>query len=307
MRILVLGAGAVGGYFGARLAEGGHDVTFVARGKNLEALRRDGLTVRLAERTLHLAPVHAVGDPAHAPRPDLVLVCVKSYDTAAAAAALRPVVGPETIVLSLQNGIENEEVLARALGLPPLMIAFTRIGVALVAPATIEYSGRGTIVFGEPDGRETSRARRVAEALAAAGVPYQLHSEILVPTWEKLAWNAGFNAVTTLTQSSVAEVLADPASRDLVVTAMEEVDAVATALGIPVRRTRTEAVLADSVAGLPDFETSMLQDYRRGRRLEHDALNGAVVRAAARTGVPVPVNRLLLALLARLDPGGRRA
>jgi len=102
-------------------------------------------------------------------------------------------------------------------------------------------------------------------------------------------------------------VLADPASRDLVVTAMEEVDAVATALGIPVRRTRTEAVLADSVAGLPDFETSMLQDYRRGRRLEHDALNGAVVRAAARTGVPVPVNRLLLALLARLDPGGRRA
>ncbi|TMA39709.1 MAG: ketopantoate reductase family protein, partial [Deltaproteobacteria bacterium] len=169
------------------------------------------------------------------------------------------------------------------------------------------YSGRGTIVFGEPDGRETPRARRVAEALAAAGVPYQLHSEILVPAWEKLAWNAGFNAVTTLTQSSVAEVLADPASRDLVVMAMEEVDAVATALGIPVRRTRTEAVLADSVAGLPDFETSMLQDYRRGRRLEHDALNGAVVRAAARAGVPAPVNRLLLALLARLDPGGRRA
>src|SRR5207237_161325 len=150
------------------------------------------------------------------------------------------------------------------------------------------------------------RARRVAEALGAAGVPNQLHSEILVPAWEKLAWNSGFNAVTTLTQSSVADVLADPASGDLVVTAMEEVDAVATALGIPVRRTRTEAVLADSVAGLPDFETSMLQDYRRGRRLEHDALNGAVVRAAARAGVPVPVNRVLLALLARLDPGRRR-
>jgi len=305
MRILVLGAGAVGGYFGARLAEGGHDVSFVARGENLEALRRDGLTVRLTERTLHLAPVHAVGDPAHAPRPDLVLVCVKSYDTAAAAAALRPVVGPETIVLSLQNGIENEAVLARTLGLPPLLIAFTRIGVALVAPATIEYSGRGSIVFGEPDGRETPRARRVADALAAAQVPYQLHSDILVPTWEKLAWNAGFNAVTTLTQSSVAEVLAQPASRDLVVAAMEEVDAVATALGIGVRRTRTEAVLADSVAGLPDFETSMLQDYRRGRRLEHDAINGAVVRAAARAGVSVPVNRLLLALLTRLDPASR--
>ena len=305
MRVLVLGAGAVGGYFGARLAEGGHDVTFVARGDNLDALRRDGLTVRLADRTVHLSPVHAVREPADAPRPALVLVCVKSHDTPAAAAALRPVVSADTIVLSLQNGIENEEIIARELAIPPLMVACTRIGVALVAPATIEYSGRGTIVFGEVDGRETPRARQVAATLAAAGVPYELRSDILVPAWEKLAWNAGFNAVTTLTQATVAQVMAQPASRGLVVATMEEVDAVATALGVPVRRSRTEAVLADSVAGLPDFETSMLQDYRRGRRLEHDALNGAVVRAAARVGISVPVNRVLLALLARLDPASR--
>jgi 2-dehydropantoate 2-reductase len=238
---------------------------------------------------------------------ELVLVCVKSYDTPAAIDALRPVVGPETIVLSLQNGIENEEQLARGLGLPPLLVALTRIGVELVAPATVHYSGRGTILFGEPDGRDTPRTRRVTEALAAAGVPYQLRPDILVAAWEKLAWNAGFNAVTALTQATVAEVVAQAASRQLVVQAMEEVDAVATALGIPVRRRRTAAVLADSVAGLPDFLTSMLQDVRRGRRLEHDALNGAVVRAGARTGVPVPVNRVLLGLLARLDPGGRAA
>ena len=306
MRVLVFGAGAVGGYFGARLAEGGHEVTFVARGENLDALRRDGLTVRLGDRALRLSPVSAVRDPVDAPRPELVLVCVKSYDTAAAAAALRPVVTADTILLSLQNGIENEDILARELGLAPLMVACTRIGVALVAPATIEYSGRGTIVFGEVDGLETPRARRVAAMLAAAGVPYELRSDVLVPAWEKLAWNAGFNAVTTLTAATVAEVLAEPASRDLVVAAMEETDAVATAFGIPVRRLRTEAVLADSVAGLPDFETSMLQDYRRGRRLEHDAINGAVVRAAARVGVPVPVNQVLLALLARIDPASRR-
>ena len=305
MRVLVLGAGAVGGYFGARLAEGGHDVTLVARGENLDALRRDGLSVRLADRTMHLSPVHAVREPADAPRPALVLVCVKSHDTPAAAAALRPVVSADTIVLSLQNGIENEEIIARELAIPPLMVACTRIGVALVAPATIEYSGRGTIVFGEVDGRESPRARQVAATLAAAGVPYELRSDILVPAWEKLAWNAGFNAVTTLTQATVAQVMAQPASRGLVVATMEEVDAVATALGVPVRRSRTEAVLADSVAGLPDFETSMLQDYRRGRRLEHDALNGAVVRAAARVGISVPVNRVLLALLARLDPASR--
>jgi 2-dehydropantoate 2-reductase len=303
MRILIHGAGAVGGYFGALLARGGHAVTFVARGDNLRALRADGLTVRLGSETLRLE-VDAVGSPAEAPRPDLVVVCVKSYDTPAAAEALRPAVGPDTIVLSLQNGVENEDILARLLGLPPLLVAFTRIGVALVAPATIEYSGRGSILFGEPDGSESARARRVAAAFAAAGIPHQLRRDILVATWEKLAWNAGFNAVTALTRTTVGAVLAHAASRDLVVAAMEEVDAVATALGIPVRRTRTAAVLADSTSGLPDFHTSMLQDVLRGRRLEHDALNGAVVRAAARTGVPVPVNRTLLALLARLDPAG---
>jgi 2-dehydropantoate 2-reductase len=305
VRILVHGAGAVGGYFGALLARGGHEVTFVARGGNLAALRAQGLTVRLSTETLRVAPVHAVADPAEAPRPELVLVCVKSHDTASAGAALRPVVGADTIVLSLQNGIENEDVLARALGLAPLMVALTRIGVELVAPATVDYSGRGTIVFGEPDGTESPRALRVAAALAAAGVSHQLRRDILVAAWEKLAWNAGFNAVTTLTRRTVGDVLALAPTRDLVVAAMEEVDAVAVAAGVPVRRGRTQAVLDDSAGGLPDFHTSMLQDLLRGRRLEHDALNGAVVRAAARTGVPVPVNRTLLALLDRLDPAPR--
>ena len=158
-RVLVHGAGAVGGYFGALLAAGGHDVTFVARDDNLRALRAQGLVVHLGEgRSIRLPSVHAVADPAEAPAADLVLVCVKSYDTPAAAAALRPAVGPDTVVLSLQNGIENEERLAAGLGLPSLMVALTRIGVAVVAPATIEYSGRGTILFGEPDGRTSARA-----------------------------------------------------------------------------------------------------------------------------------------------------
>ena len=121
--------------------------------------------------------------------------------------------------------------------------------------------------------------------------------------WEKLAWNAGFNAVTTLTGRTVGEVLAHPASRDLVVAAMGETDAVATALGIGVRRDRLARVLAESAAEMPGFATSMLQDLRRGRRLEHDALNGAVVRAAGRAGIAAPLNRTLLALLAALDRG----
>jgi 2-dehydropantoate 2-reductase len=302
VRILILGTGAVGGYFGALLARGGHEVTFVARGATLAALRTRGLRVRLAEdETLALA-VRAV-EAAAAERPEMVLVCVKSPDTAAAARALRPAITPDTIVLSLQNGVENEEVLARELGLPPLLVALTFIGVAMAEPAVIDYSGRGTILFGEADGRESPRARRVAGALAAAGVPHQLRRDIVVTAWEKLAWNAGFNAVTTLTRTTVAQVVAQSDTRELVTAAMVETDAVATALGIAVRRRRLARVLADSVEGLPDFRTSMLQDLLRGRRLEHDAINGAVVRAATRAGVAVPVNRLLLALLARLDPG----
>ena len=306
MRVLVLGAGAVGGYFGARLAGGGHDVTLVARGANLGALRRDGLTVELPGETLRLRSIRAVGDPAEAPVPDLVLVCVKSYDTAAAARALRPVVGPEIVVLSLQNGVENEAVLAGRLGLPPLLVGLTRIGVELTAPATVHYTGRGEILFGEPDGTESPRARRIAEAFRTAGLPHQLRRDVLVVAWEKLAWNAGFIAVTALTGATVGEALGLPASRELIRVAMEETDAVAAALGIPVRRARIDGVLAESAAEMPGFATSMLQDVRRRRRLEHDALNGAVVRAAARTGVPVPVNRTLLALLARLDPAAPR-
>jgi 2-dehydropantoate 2-reductase len=309
MHVLVHGTGAVGGYFGALLAEGGHDVTFVARGANLAALRADGLRVLRGDAApaIHVHPVRAIAEPAEAARADLVLVCVKSYDTPAAAESLRPVVGPETIVLSIQNGIENEAILAERLGQPPLMIGLTRIGVELSAPGTVLYSGRGEILFGETDGTESPRARRLADALTAAAVPHQLRRDVLVVAWEKLAWNAGFNAVTTLTDATVREVLELPATRDLIVRAMEEVDAVATAHGIPVRRRRTQTVLEDSVSGLPDFPTSMLQDLRRHRRLEHDAITGAVVRAAARTGVPVPVNRTLLALLDRLDPSTRRA
>jgi 2-dehydropantoate 2-reductase len=306
MRVLVYGTGAVGGYFGACLMRGGCEVTFVARGATLEALRRRGLLVELPGDRWHLVPVRAVDTPAAAPPPECVLVCVKSYDTPAAALALRGVAGPETICLSLQNGIENEEILARGVGIAPLMVAFTRIGVAMPEPGRVAYSGRGEIVFGETDGTRSPRAERLAAAFAAAGIAHELRTDVLVGAWEKLAWNAGFNAVTALTGTTVAQVLAHPGTRELVVAAMEEVDAVATAGGIPVRRRRTRAVLDDSVRGLPDFETSMLQDLRRGRRLEHDAINGAVVRAAARTGVAVPANRTLLALLDAVDPGRAR-
>ncbi|MCW5893486.1 MAG: ketopantoate reductase family protein [bacterium] len=306
MRILVHGAGAVGSYFGALLARAGNDTVLVARGEHLEALQRRGLRVERPDGPLAAPTLRAVATPRDAfpeAAPDLVLVCVKSYDTAAAAAALAPVVAPETIVLSLQNGIENEESLAARLGLPPLLVGLTRIGVERTGPGVVRYTGRGEILFGEPGGRLSPRARRLGETLAGAGIPHQLRRDVLVVAWEKLAWNAGFNAVTTLVDQPVGPVVARAETCALVRRAMEETDAVAAALGIAVRRRRLDAVLAESASEMPDFPTSMLQDRRRGTRLEHDALNGAVVRAGERAGVAVPVNRLLLGLLAGLSVG----
>ena len=298
MHVLVLGAGAVGGYFGARFAEGGHDVTLVARGANLAALRRDGLTLQLPGETRRLAGIGAVADPADAPPADLVLVCVKSHDTAAAADALRPVVRPDTIVLSLQNGVENEAVLADRLGLPPLLVGLTFIGVELVAPGTVHYTGRGEMLFGEPDGTESPRARTVAGACAAAAVPHQLRHDILVVAWEKLAWNAAFNAVTTLTGATVGAALGLPATRDLIIATMIETDAVATGAGIPVRHRRQVWPRARRDAGLRDVDARTCGAGGGGtRRAER-----RVVRAAGRAGVPAPLNRTLAALLARLDP-----
>jgi 2-dehydropantoate 2-reductase len=302
VKIIVMGTGGVGGYFGARLAAAGLEVWFVARGRNLTALRERGLVVRTPTGDVALPAVRAVEWPADAGRGDLILVCVKTYDTEAAAAALRPAVGPDTIVLSLQNGIENEEVLAHVLGLPPLLLALTQIGAELVGPGEVRYYSRGTIVFGEPDGSESPRARSVAALFERAAVPYRLSRRIRIRVWDKLAWNAGFNAVTALTRQTVAGAMAHPGSRAVVAAAMAEVAAVANAQGIGCDPARIEAVLEESRSGLADFKTSMLQDLERGRRLEHDALNGAVLRAADRCGVAVPVNRTLWGLLARLDP-----
>jgi 2-dehydropantoate 2-reductase len=307
MRILIAGAGAVGGFFGGLLARAGHEVVFLARGANLAALRARGLTVESVDGDFRVAPVRATGDVAGEPPVGLVLVTVKSYDTAAAARAIAPVIGPETIVLSLQNGVENEALLAAVLGLPPLMRAMTHIGAELVAPGVVRHVAEGTVYFGEPTGRESARARSLAALLAAAGVRHHLASDILVRLWDKLAWNAAHNAVTALTRATVGAAVAVPATAHVVRAAMLEVVAVARAQGIGLDPERVERTLAFSRAHLGGLRTSMLQDLERGRPLEHEALNGAVVRLGDAAGVPTPVNRTLHGLLAALDPGRRGA
>lgn len=300
-RVLVMGTGALGAFYGGRLAQAGVDVVFVARGATLAALRGEGLRIETARGVERVAPVQAVATPAEAGPCSVVLVCVKSYDTDAAGAALRPVVGPDTIVLSLQNGIENEARLAAGLGLPPLLAGLTQIGAELVAPGVVRVDSGGRIVFGEPDGAATPRVARLAALFAAAGIDHRVARRIAVMLWDKLAWNAAFNAVTAVTRRTVGELLADDDGRTLVRAAMLEVVAVARASGVPLAAEKVDAALRHSADELAMLKTSMLQDRLRGRRLEYDALNGAVLRVAARHGVPVPVHRVLYALLAVID------
>lgn len=305
MRTLVVGAGAVGGYFGGLLAHAGVPVTFVARGANLDALRTHGMRIESAGRTI-VARAPAVAEPAEAGRCDLVLVCVKAYDTAAVATALRPVVDAQTIVLSLQNGVENEAALAAALELPPLLGGLTHIGAELVAPGVVRRESGGRIFFGEPDGSRSARVDRLAALFGQAGIDHHVSRHITVMLWDKLAWNAAFNACTAITRRTVGALLATADGMALVRAAMGEVVSVARAVGVPLDPARIEPEIARSAAELGHLRTSMLQDRARGRRLEHDALNGAVLRAAARAGVAAPVNALLFAVLAGLDAKGVR-
>jgi 2-dehydropantoate 2-reductase len=298
-RVLVVGAGGVGGYYAARLARAGHEVSVVARGAHAEAIRQRGLEIAESGGSWRAAIANAVTDPASLGAMDAILVCVKSYDTVAAARLLAPCLGPETIVLSLQNGVENEEILAREARTPPLMVAVTYIGSQLAAPGVIAYSGEAELVFGEVTGERSARAERLSAWLAAAELKHRISEHILHVAWDKLAWNAAFNPITALTRTSVREVLSGDGAA-LIREAMAEVFAVAHGLGIDVPA-RIDASIARSRDRLPDFHTSMLQDLERGHRLEVDALNGAVVRAGHRAGVATPLHSLLLRLVSLAD------
>jgi 2-dehydropantoate 2-reductase len=306
-RILIMGTGAVGAYFGGKLAAADADVVFAARGPKLDALRAHGLRIDSAGEPLVLDRVRTVADPAEAGPCAIIFVCVKSYDTAAAGDALRPVVRQDSIVVSLQNGIENEAVLAEVLGLPPLLGAVTHIGAELVAPGVVRHDSGGRIVFGELDGRPSARVERLAALFAGAGIAHHVSRSIRVVMWDKLAWNAAFNAVTAITRRTVGALLDDPDGRALVRAAMREVVATAIANGVALDPARVGTEIERSAVELRSLRTSMLQDRERGRRLEHEALNGAVIRAADRTRVAVPVNRVVHAVLAGCDARSLRS
>lgn len=304
MKILVMGAGAVGAYFGARLQQAGEEVVFCARGENLRAIHQHGLKVQSFRGDAELS-VRATDQPAEFTPYDLILFCVKTYDTEAAAGAIAGCLAPGGAILTVQNGVENEARLAELFGPESVMGGNARIGAELVAPGKVVHLTNGYLEFGELDGRESSRALACADAFRRAGILGQLSTRIRELRWDKLVWNAAFNSVTTLSRRRVGEVLDDPEGRALVRRLMAEVLAVARAEGARLGEDRVEFFMGHSDRNLRAIKTSTYQDFERGKPLEYEALSGAVVRSARRHGIAVPAMETVYALMRLLDEGRR--
>jgi 2-dehydropantoate 2-reductase len=296
MRIAVYGAGGVGGYFGGRLAQAGADVHFIARGAHLQALRENGLRVRSVKGDFEVrAP--ATDDPAEVGSCDFVLFCVKTFDTDAAAARLGPLVGEDTAVVSLQNGVENEEKLARAVGEDHVMGGAAFIFAEIAEPGVIRHTGGpASITFGELDGRASERAQRLLSCCEQAGFAAELSESIKTVLWAKLAFICAQAGMTAAVRLPIGEIRTAAAAWAAFSRLVAEVCAVAEAEGHTVPQAAQERALALAQA-LPGSFSSLHDDLVAGRRMELEALHGFVVRRAAQHSLAVPTSEAVYAIL----------
>lgn len=306
MRVLVMGTGGVGGYFGARLAATGCDVGFVARGAHLQALQTSGLRVQSTLGDLALK-VNASADPADFKAPDLVLLGVKLWDTEAAIRQLRGVLPASAAVVSFQNGVVKDELLARELGPERVIGGVCYIAASIAEPGVIRHSGpMQKLVFGEHDGTQSDRIVRFRDACAAAGIGVEVSSDIRRTTWEKFVFLVGLSATTTLARSPIGPIREHAPTRAFLRSVMAEVVDVARAEGValPADFADDRLKFVDSLP--PVMTSSMHGDLDRGNRLEVHWLSGDVVRRGQRLGVPTPCNEVVAGVLS-LHADGKKA
>ena len=298
MKAAVVGAGGVGGYFGGLLARDGHDIAFVARGNHLEAIRRNGgLKVESQNDGDFHAPGRGVSDTADAGVQDLVLFTVKMQHNSAAIASLPPMVGPDTVVLTLQNGIDNGDQIAAAIGRGPVMIGSAFMEGRISEPGTVTQGGPGTASFGEITVGITERGERLQRAFQDAGWRVELHENMTGMLWKKFAYIAGSAAVCAAANCVYDEMRTVPATRALIQQAIEEALAVGRDSGAPIMDDSLEWAM-NSLDRFPaQGRASMAKDFTEGRPVELDGLNGAVIRLARQTGTPTPANDFLYAVL----------
>jgi 2-dehydropantoate 2-reductase len=306
MRIAVMGAGGVGGYFGAMLARSGHDVAFVARGRHLAALRERGLTVRGAAGESHIEAPRATDDPATLPPSDVVLFAVKLWDTESAAAAIRPLLAAGGVVIPFQNGVESIERIAAVLGTRPVMGGAAYIAATIAEPGVVAQTGAmARLRFGAVLPEQRSAARSFLDACQGAGINAELVDDIRRVIWEKFVFLSAMSGVTAATRQPIGAVRDDPDLRAILEAAMREALAVGRARGIDLG----EAFGASQLAfadGLPaGMRSSLLNDLVAGNRLEAPWLSGAIARMAKEAGLAAPVSATLYAAVKPFCGGSR--
>ena len=298
MRIAIMGSGGLGGYFGARLVEGGADVHFVARGKHLEAMRSNGLRIEGPE-PVHARKVHATDDPREIGVADVVMLCVKLWDTEQAIAQMRPMVGPGTAIVSFQNGVLKDQYLRAAFDERQVMGGVGYIATTIEAPGVIRQTGpMQRLLFGEFDGSRSERGQDLLAACLAGGIKAELSDQIVREIWQKYVFLVGLSGTTTTIRMPIGPIRSDPRTRAFLLEVMREVVAVGRAHGValPEDYAQVRLQLADDVS--PDMTSSMHHDLQRGNRLEVRWLAGGVVELGRAKAIPTPLNRAIADILA---------
>jgi 2-dehydropantoate 2-reductase len=302
-----MGSGGVGGLFGGRLANSGCDVTFVARGAHLAAMRDNGLLIESeAHGNTLIKPVKVTDDPTSADTPDLILFAVKLWDTEAVAKSLKPIVGPNTAVLSLQNGVVKDDILRGVFGDATLMGGVAYVGTHIARPGVIHQVGTvQRLVFGEYDGKKSVRAEALLAALLKAGLQAELSNDIRLTLWEKYTFLVGLSGVTASMRTTIGPAREHTQTRAFLLDLMKEAVAVGRALGVALPENYADDRLkfADTLPGTMD--SSLHHDLRNGNRLEVEWLAGGVVQLGKKVGVPTPCNRAVWDLLALYAQGHR--
>ncbi len=298
VKVMVMGSGGVGGYFGAVLHRAGNEVTLVARGEHLDAIRGRGLRIEsVASGDFTIRPA-ATDRPDPSLEAELVLYCVKGYDNAGAIATMAPTVGADTKVLTLQNGIGSGDRLADAFGADKVLLGVTYIDAVRTEPGVVaEVGDKCNIVFGEQDGRHTPMAVAVRDAMKDAGIDVRLSSNVAEELWKKLIYICAWSGMICMTRAPMAEITSTPEASDLTLRIMREVEAVARAKGVDVDPDHVDRTMAYFQKTREGAISSMLTDLQRGNRLEVDVLNGAVARLGGELGVPTPGNEFIAACL----------
>ncbi len=306
MRIAVIGSGGVGGYFGARLARGGADVTFLARGAHLAALRAHGIAVEGGPETIAVNPVRATDDPATIGAADLVLFAVKLWDTEAVLKQIRPVMGPATSIISFQNGVLKDSYLRAQYDPSQIMGGVGYVATTIDRPGVIRQTGpMQRLIFGEFDGQRSARGEAFLKACLAGGINAELSPDIRREIWQKYVFLVGLSATTTTIRVPIGPIRGNPQTRNFLLDIMKEVVAVGRAHGVDLPENYAEhrLALADDVA--PDMTSSMHHDLQRGNRLEVRWLSGGVVELGKQVSVPTPLNRAVADILALHESGSK--